>query len=160
MSTNITIQGTVISIPSSGQDPNWSQGIIAFANATATALSGVAGSFDISPQIFDIAAYDAATVVIPLLSFPVSNVLSVQIAYSIKRTSNTPITKTDAGTLTLIYNSQSLTWEIVRSGTTDGGANMTFTVSAAGVVSFTTTTIGGLGHAGVLCYSAKSLTLV
>lgn len=159
MSTNITIQGTVIAIPSSGQDPNWAPALIAFMEATATALSGVAGAFDVSPQVFDIDAYDSATVAIPLLSFPVSNVLSVQIAYSVKRSSDTPTTKVDAGTLTMVFNSATVAWELVRVGTTDGGANMTFSVSAAGVVSFTTTTIGGLNHTGVLLYSAKALTL-
>lgn len=154
----LVIQGTVITLANSGGDPNWSPGIIAFAEAVTTALSGVAGSFDVSPQVFDLAAYDSAAVIIPLLSFPVSNVLSVQINYSVKRHSSTA-DKVDAGTLTMVYNAASLTWELVRVGTTDGGANMTFSVNAAGVVSFTTTTIGGINHTGVLLYSARVLTL-
>jgi hypothetical protein len=150
----------VIQLSDSGGDPNWSSGVIAFAEAVTVALQGVAGPFDVSPQVFSLNAYDSATVVIPLLSFPVSNVLSVQINYSVSRHS-TLANVADAGVLTMVYNANNPVnskWELNRIGESDGGANITFSVNDAGIVSFTTTTITGLNHTGFLCYSARALT--
>lgn len=156
----ITIQGTVINFPESGTDPNWAPAIIAFAVAVSGALQGVAGDFDVSPQVFTLDPYNpGVNVNIPLLSFPVSNVLSVQINYSLIRTTTTT-NVTDAGVLTMVYNTSNPTgskWELTRTGNADGGAGITFNVTDAGVVQFTTNTLSGLSHTGKLLYSARAL---
>lgn len=160
MSTTLVIQGTVIDFPSSGQDPNWAPAVIAFAEAVTAALQGVAGDFDVSPQIFTLDAYNPGTnVAIPLLTFPVSNVLSVQINYSVTRTTSLT-TVVDAGVITMVYNGanpSNFKWEVARVGVTDSGG-ITFNVTDAGVVQFTTSTLSGTSHVGKLLYSARALT--
>lgn len=159
----LVVQGQVIDLGNSGSDPNWAPALIAFCTAVAAALQGVAGDFDVSPQIFTLDAYNpGVNVAIPLLNFPVSNVLSVQISYSVVRTTTTT-NVTDAGVLTMVYNATNpvnAKWELNRTGNTDGGAGITFSVTDAGIVQFTTTTLGGLSHQGKLCYSGKALQFV
>lgn len=161
MSIPLIIGGQVIAFPSSAQDPNWAPAVIQFAQAVTDALQGVAGSFDVPPQIFTLDPYNPGTNVnIPLLNFPVSNVRSAIVYYSLLR-STTTTTVGDAGTLQLLYNPINMTgskWEVVRIGTEDGGAGITFTVTDAGQVQFSTNTLGGINHSGKLLYSSKALT--
>lgn len=163
MSIPLTIQGQVIQFPSDSQDPDWAPGIIAFAQAVATALQGVAGTYDVSPQIFTLDSYNpGVNVAIPLLNFPVSNVRSVIVYYSLYR-STSSANAGDAGQLQLAYipsNGTGNKWEIIRQGTDDSGGGITFTVTDAGQVQFTTNTLAGTGHSGKLSYSAKALQYV
>lgn len=163
MSIPIVIQGTTIDIPSDGQSPDWAQGIIQFCEATATALSGAVGTFDISPQTFDISAYNPTSVPvsIPNLSFSPAVVLgaSIQIA-CIRTTSSLSVSEYDE--LTIVYNAYNVNlgqplWEVTRGAT--GLAYITYTVTDTGQVQFTTSNISGTGHSGTLSYSAKTLLL-
>lgn len=159
----LNIQGTIINLADTGTSPDWSQGVIAFAQAVANALQGVAGSFDVSPQILTLDPYNpGVNVNVPLLVFPVNNVRSVIIYYSLYRTT-TLANVADAGTIQLLYNPSNATgskWEIVRVGTEDGGGGTTFTITDAGQIQLTTNTLSGLNHSGKLSYNAKALTFV
>lgn len=161
MSIPLTISGQVIQFPSTAQNPDWSEAVIQFAQAVTAALQGVAGPFDVSPQTFTLDSYNPSgvNVTIPLLSFPVSNVRSVLINYSLIRTTTTT-TVADAGTLQLLYNPSNSVgnkWEIARDGEDDTRGAITFSVTDAGVVQFATTAISGFSHMGALNYSAKAL---
>lgn len=66
----------------------------------------------------------------------------------------------DAGTLQLLFNPNNATgfkWEVQRTGEDDSQGGITFTMTDAGVVQFTTSTLSGLNHQGVLSYAAKAL---
>lgn len=157
----VVIQGTVINVPDDGASPDWSPGIIQFCEATATALSGAVGTFDVSPQTFDISAYNPTSVpvAIPNLAFSPSVVLSATITISCTRTTNST-TVSETSILNIVYNatnSTGLLWELTRQATAN--ANITYTITDTGQLEFATTSISGTGYTGVLSFSAKALAL-
>lgn len=157
MSIPITIQGTIINFPSSGESPNWSQPIIDFAKATEAALNSFVGPFDIPPQIYIMTSNANSNVDLPNLSFPTANVQGAVINYSVFR-NTTAETITETGSLLVNYNSTAgvgLKWEISREYI--GNANVTFNITDVGQVQFSSTLIAGSGHNGNITYQAKAI---
>lgn len=157
MSYVVTIQGSPITLPSSGESPNWSPGIIEFTQAVEAALAASVGAFDVSPQIMNIDAYNGTGADITNLSFSTSNVRAAFIKYSVFRTTNST-TAYEAGSLMTVYNPNGTIgskWEVSRDYVGEG--SIVFAISDTGVVSFTTTAISGTGHAGILSYSGAAL---
>lgn len=80
----ITIQNTVIDFPDSAQSPNWSEPVIAFAEAVELALASVVGPYDVPSQVLNIDAYNPGTdIEITALNFPSSEVRSAFIRYAL-----------------------------------------------------------------------------
>lgn len=158
MAISINISGTVIDIPSSGQSPNWASGVIEAFQAIESALQGVAGPFDVPPQIQSIDSYNPGTNVdLQSATFPVSDVRSVELIYSVFRNTTTT-TAYEAGTLTAIYsadNPVTQKWEVSREGVGEGFIDFTFLDN--GTVQFTTTAISGANHTGIISFQAKAL---
>lgn len=155
MSKIITIQGQIIEFPSSAQSPNWAEPVIEFAEAVEGALSGLAGSFDVPPQVYTLTSDVNTNLDIPLLSFPTSNVRSAFIRYAIYRTSDTT-TEAETGTLDVIYNATLGSWQICREAVgTDTKA--IFNITNTGQVQMTTTAIGGTYVTGTLSYLAQAI---
>lgn len=157
MSVPISIQGTIIEFPSSGQDPNWAPAVIDFAKAVQDALASVAGPFDIAPQEYVMVANVNTGVQVPNLSFPIANVRGAFIRYTVYRNTNS-VTVSEAGTMTVVYNptgSSGNKWQIIREAV--GDASVTFSISDTGQVSFSSASISGTGHNGLVTYAAQAL---
>src|SRR5574343_41563 len=156
MSFTITIGGTPIEMPSSGASPNWAPAIIEAFQAIESALTGVVGQYDVSPQVYTGDAQNPGTNIdLPSLSFANSTVRSAVINYSVYRTTSTS-DAAEAGILTVVYNPNNGTnekWEMTREYTGDG--SITFNITDTGQVQFTTATLGGTGHYMRIGYSAK-----
>lgn len=149
---SVTIQGRTITIPSSGTSPNWAPAMVEFMQAVETALDAVVGPYDVAPQYYTLSNELNAAVPLPLLVFSTSAVRSIYIKYSIYRESTTT-SEAEAGELTVVYDTDAGTWNMSREAV--GSANLTFAISAGGIVSFTTTAMsGGTYSTGVLSYSA------
>jgi hypothetical protein len=158
MSVVITIQGTVIEFPSSGQSPNWAPAVIEFAQAVEQALLSSVGPYDVPPQTIDI-TNGASSTPITALSFPTSVVRSVIIRYSIFRKTDTALSEeVEAGTMTLAYDSVSNSWSLERdfTGNTDG-KGVTFSVDSVGQMYYTSTSIAGSNYSGKLSFAAQAL---
>lgn len=155
MSVQIVVGGEIIEFPSSGAQANWSPALIQFAEATAGVLAGVAGSYDVSPQIYSIVSDVNTNVNVPLLTFPIANVRSAMIRYAIYRVSDTT-TEAETGVVEIVYNNATSSWQISREATgTDNG--LTFSVTNVGQVQFSTTAIGGTYTSGTLSYAATAI---
>jgi len=157
----ITISGTPIAFPDSGESPNWSEAIIAFAEAVEQALSGIVGPYDVPPQVLNIDAYNVVTdQPITALQFPVLLVRAFTVTYAVYREGDSPTTHlSEAGEFTAVYdpdNSSGSKWSVTRMATAPG-ANIEFSVSDAGAVSFTTTAVGTINHTGTISFSAKAI---
>lgn len=153
----ITISGQVIDFPDVAQSPVWAEAIIQFAEAVESALSSVAGAFDVAPQLYTMVSNANTNVALPSLSFPTSQVQGALITYSVYRTTNS--TKvSEFGTLEITYNPDgpiNNKWEIAREFT--GNAQVTFTVTDTGQVEFSSTALTGSSHSGLIGYTAKAL---
>ena len=153
----ITIQGTPINFPDSGESPNWAPAIIQFAQAVEDTLLAVAGPFDISPQIYVMTSNVNTNVDVPNLAFPTSTVRGAFIRYTVFR-STTTTTVAESGTINIVYNPDNPIgnkWEIVREY--DGDAQVTFTITDVGQIQFSSASIAGVSHAGKITYSAQAL---
>lgn len=159
MSIPITILGTTIEFPESGQSPDWAPAVIDFALAVEAALNAAGiGGFDVPPQLVPIDADNPGTNInINPLAFPTSAVRAAFIRYTVFRTTNTN-TVYEMGTLNVVYspaNPVGNKWEITREYT--GDAKITFTITDTGQVQFSTAAIAGLNHQGQISFAAQSL---
>lgn len=153
----ITIQGTIIDVPVSGTSPDWSPAMDAFMVAVQNALSGVAGAFDVSPQVLTIDSSNPGTADITGLAFAPTIVRAVFIKYAVFRTTTTT-TAYESGELEAVYspaNPVNNKWDISR--VLNGDGQISFAISDIGQVSYTTTMIAGLNHSAKITYSATAL---
>jgi hypothetical protein len=164
MAITLLIKGTPVSIPNSGESPNWSEGIIDALTALTEAVNAITGTYDVAPQVQNIDANNASTDVnIANLVFPVSEVRSAVIYYTVHREtedsgSGDAQEMVEGGTLTIVYNAANSVgnkWELVRVAA--GSANITFEVTDVGQVQFTTTALTGINHTGTLSFRAISI---
>lgn len=157
MSVPITISGTTINFPSSGESPNWAPAVIEFAQAVAGALVSVAGPFDIPPQIYVMTSNANTNVNIPNLAFPTSTVRGAFIRYAVYRNTNST-TEVETGNIMIVYNPAGPggnKWAITRDFV--GDADVTFSITDVGQVQFSSTAISGSSHNGVITYTAQAL---
>lgn len=161
--TPIVIGGTTINLPISGSAPNWAPAIIEFAQAVQDALNGLAGPFDVSPQIFVMTSNVNTNVSLPNLSFPTSTVRGAFIRYTVFRstTGGGATTVSEAGNMYVTYNPTNTAgslWEMSRDYV--GDANVTFTITDVGQVQFSSASISGSGHTGQIAYTAAALLIL
>lgn len=160
MSIPLNIQGTIINFPTSAQSPDWSEPIVQFAQAVAQALSTATGPYDVSPQIYTMISNVNTNVPLPSLAFPTSAVRGAIIQYTVYR-NTTGVGATSGaqiGELQIIYNPNGPTgnkWEISNEHT--GIANVSFSVTDQGQVTFSSTFIAGANYTGFIGYTAKAL---
>lgn len=157
---NITIGGTVIDFPDSAESPNWAPSIIQFAQAVASTLSTVVNTYDIASQVYTMVANVNSGVSLPNLSFSTSAVRAAFIRYSVFR-STTTANGSEAGTLVIVYNPNNapgLKWEKIQVSAAD--ASVSFTITDAGQVQFSSTALAGASHTGFISYVAQALTQI
>jgi hypothetical protein len=156
----LTINGTVIDFPDSSASPNWAPAIIAFAEAVEGALALSGGTYDVTPQSFTIDSYNAASNIdIPALAFPTSAVRSAFIRYSVYRSTDSN-SAYEAGDMIIVYNANNSSghkWALSQGNITGSGAQITFNVTDAGQIQFSTTSISGSNHVGKIGFEARSL---
>lgn len=157
MAISITISGTVIQFPSTGDSPTWSPAVIQFAEAVADTLQSIAGPFDVTPQSYSMVSNANTNVAVPNLSFPTSNVRGAFIRYAVYRSSDS-VFLAEAGDITVVYNPQGTTsnkWETIQRKV--GDAQISFVVTDVGQVTFSSTSISGIGPTGTITYTAQAL---
>lgn len=158
MSIQLNFSGTIVEIPSTGQSPQWANGIIEAFQAIEASLQGFSGPFDVPPQIQSIDSYNpGSNVDLQSAVFPTSDVQSVELIYSVFRETTTN-SVSETGTLKAVYNpnnSPGSQWEFSRFG--NGEAYIDFTFLDTGQVQFSTTAIAGSNHTGRISFLAKAL---
>lgn len=164
MAIQLIVKGTVIEIPSSGQSPNWSNGIIEALQALTDAVNSVTGTYDVPPQVQNIDANNSSTnVSISNLAFPPTEVRGATIYYSVNRKtedSGPPDGQemSEAGSIVVVYNASNPVnnkWEIAQQKA--GEANITFSINDLGQMQFSTTPLTGINHSGKISYRAVAV---
>ena len=163
---NIIIKGTVINLPNSGSSPLWSPAILEAFQALADAVNVFTGTFDVAPQAKNIDIYNASlNIDIDNLIFPPTDVRAVTVFYTVyrKTVESAPLAGdsvevAETGTLECVYNNSrpsNQKWEIGRMGESD--ASISFNVTDLGQVQFSTSSLTGINHTGILSYRALSI---
>ena len=120
MAVEIDIAGTIVSIPSTGSQPVWSEPIIQGFEAIADALSGLVGEGDIGRQIFNLDnSHNPGTdVVLTGLSFNPTLIRGAFIRYTVARSTTSPDQSiTEIGEMRVLYNidNPSTTFSLITS---------------------------------------------
>lgn len=153
----VTIQGTTINIPNTGSSPVWSTAILEFIQAVADALSGVAGDYDVPPQVLDLTNEVNTDLNIPKLVFPTTEVRSVIVTYAIYRQSDAE-NEVETGTIDFVYDSEAGSWIVSREAVGSDRVGVTFNVTNTGQVRISTTAMAsGTYQEGALSYQAKAV---
>ena len=155
MSRTLTINGISYAYPSVSE-----QGWGTPATEWAAAVTGVINSLnvegDISSPLLNITSAAAVVVAanVPGLAFDNAEIRSAIVEYSIYRTDGASV-QAEAGTLTLIYDGTN--WDFTQ--TFAGSSGVTFSVTSAGVVQYTSTAFAGQ-TTGKIRYRARVLRSV
>lgn len=159
MSVIINVKGTPITFPSTGESPNWAPAVIEFAQATADALLGAVGPYDIPPTVIEITNSNvtAGTFNISELSFSVALVRSIVISYSIILNKAVG-TNSESGNIMAYYDANnSPNWTLSRDYV--GETFSDFNITNSGEVQLTIAS--GYGYIdGKISFSAKALEQV
>lgn len=155
----VTIAGTPIEFPDTGNSPIWSDAVIQFAQAVELALSGVTGAGDLGKQSFPLTGADnpVTNKSISGFFFEPSLVRSVYARYYVYRQTDS-LKAIEAGTLTMVYNpdnSPGSKWEVSRQYVQD--AQCTFSITDAGQVQISLASIAGSNHVGKVAFVAQVL---
>lgn len=150
MSVVITIKGTPIEFPSTGESPNWAPAVIEFAQAVENAILSAVGPYDIAPQVFNLVSDVNTNTDITDLNFPTSAVRAGFIKYSVIRVGGSTVI--ESGNIMVVYDGSS--WTLSRDYV--GDANCTFNITSTGQVQITTPTLAGYSS-GKVSFSAQTL---
>ena len=158
MAITIKIQNQVIEFPESSESPNWAPAMVSFAQAVEAAIATITGSFDVPSQTQNIDSDNPGIDInITNLTFPSTDVLNVEIMYGVLRQTDLSLV-TEGGTLSLLYNSSNPVgdkWVI--SQVQQGDAKISFDITDTGQVQFTTETIAGINHTGIITFRALAV---
>lgn len=152
MSVTITIKGTPIEFPSSGESPNWAPAVLDFAQAVEEAIASSIGPYDIPNRTFTLTNNSYTNEPITDLSFPTSSVRAASIKYSVTRITST-VTKVESGNIIVVYDGTD--WELARDYV--GDANCIFDITSSGQIRITTTALTGTYTTGKVSFSAQAL---
>jgi hypothetical protein len=145
MSIPLQIGNTIVNFPSSGASPDWSGGLVAFAEAVTTQLSGLSLPSDILPTVQVLTSDANSGLALSGATFPNATVRSFNFNYAIYRTNGVTFIA-ETGEVVGIYNTGTSTWEIQRDyegdKQSDGTSYHSFTMSGDNLT-FSSTAIGG-----------------
>lgn len=151
MSVTITIKGTPIEFPSTGESPNWAPAVIEFAQATEQAFLSVVGPYDIPQTVFSLASSVNTDTEVQGLSFPTAAVRAAFIKYAVVRVGTTTVS--EVGNMMVVYDNS--TWSVL-SRDYVGDADCTFDITSVGQVRISTNALSGYSS-GTMSFSAQTL---
>jgi hypothetical protein len=91
------------------------------------------------------------------LSFPTAEVRAAFINYSVYRTTNSA-NADEAGQIAVVYNANGTPgslWELIQNRA--GNAQVSFNITDAGQVQFSSVGLAGTSHVGIISFYAKTL---
>lgn len=156
MPITLIVNNTPYSYPTAGDEPGWGEDATGWAEGVTDVLSDLLGPNDILETAFNIANNQVAVADVTGLIFNAASVRAALISYSVFRVSSTNLSgHTETGTIQLIYDNN-IGWSI-NQGNILGSAGITFTVTPAGQIQYTSTDIGSISYVGTCKFRAKCL---
>lgn len=162
----IIIGDQTILFPNSAASPDWSQAIIAFAQAVAKTTSATAGPYDIPATTFTINNSASATNITglsfqtPTAGSPAAiGVSSAQIRYGVYQTTSTQ-TLTETGIINVSYNPENPSgiWDISQISNDTSNSLLVFSILDSGQMQYTNGTVTGSNYQGFITFAAQSLS--
>lgn len=156
MSISITISGTTYTLPTQGENPPWGEDLSDLIEAMAASLNSITGDDDILLSNFSIPSVQAVATDVTNLIFDTATVRGAIIDYSLYRISNSQ-ELSETGTMYVSYanGAASPKWSLAQYYT--GNSNVTFSITDAGQIQYTATTLTGTYTSGVMKFKARTL---
>lgn len=152
MSTQVTIDGSIYSIPTQNDNPPWGSGLTDAIVALADVSNSSVAAGDILTTTFSLGNNVTSPTVITGLSFDPASVTTAKISYGIKRSTSTQ-SYAESGNINVAYNAGTSIWSYSLDAAGDVG--ITFSVSG-GQFSYISSNLSGSNHSATLTFSAKA----
>lgn len=161
MSVQLTIEGTTYNFPSSGEDPNWAESLIAWAEAITDAFNAsVAGVGDILENSALISNNVTSATDVGGLLFTTSTVKSVILNYQCYIDSGTT-GPSETGTIILTYDDTgSVGNKWLMASKKVGDAGISLSITDAGQVQYISSNLGSASYTRRLVFSARVLNRI
>ncbi len=160
MPTSITVNNIPIEYPSPGDEPGWGEEATTFAEEVANVLEDLNNSNDILETSFSVGNGQTGQPVTGL-AFNTGAVRSAEVSYSVRRVTDSSASgNIEAGTMTAVYDDNGGSgskWFLAVGNIAGPGAGITFTISDAGQVLYTSTSIAGANYDGEMRFRAKTI---
>lgn len=154
----VTINSVPYFYPTAGDPPGWGgQASDAFVAVTEV-LANLVGPNDILTTQFSIANNQTSAADISGFLINGAAVRSLKVTYDLYRISTTnTYGKAETGTLLFLYDNSAPTPWSIGQGNILGNAGVTFSITNAGQVQYTSTDIGATSYSGLLTFRGISL---
>lgn len=156
MAKTVTVNNTTQRIPEKN-DTNWGEYTTDLLEAIVTQVTGLLGDADIAETSATINNGATANTSVLGLTFDTGSVRGAVIDYAVYRSAASGVKK-ETGTLHLTYDSTASVgekWGMAQQTNDDSG--ITFNVSDAGQVQYTSDTIAGTGYTGKMIFRARGI---
>jgi len=160
MAIDLTVANNIYSYPEPGEDPGWAEGATDWAKAVTDVLNTLLAPSDILETSYIINNNIAVATDVNRLFFDPGVVRAANITYSIYRASSTNTAgKTESGVIYINFDNAAAPgskWTIGQQ--TIGNAGVSFTITDAGQLQYTSTDIGSVSYQGSIKFLAKTLS--
>ena len=155
----IQLGSTIYEIPEQGESPTYGEQLTDYLSAIADTVNGLIGPYDSNNKLFTFTNSVTAFTDITGASIDPTAVDGAILTYAIRRTSSS-VTATEAGQLTITYNSSNSTSaKFDTAQFKAGSAGFTFYVADDGNVQYQSTDLAGSGYTNRLRYSIKAFEI-
>lgn len=153
MSSNVTVNNKVFSIPDQGETPPYGEDLTAFFKEVATVLGTVSGSNDILTTTFSLTNNQSSAANITGLNFNTSQVRAATIKYVIRRTTSDPLTYQESGTIECDFDGSTFTISVDSLGDSTG---VTLSATNSGQLQYTSSNLAN-HSASVITFKATTI---
>ena len=164
MSKELTVAGDVFNYPENRESPGWGEEASSWAEAVTDVLANVAGEGDILQTSASLSNNIAALTSINGFAFDPAVVRGAVAEFSIYRvTLETSLGAADGqervetGVLYIGSKSSAGSFEMSQAGS--GGSGVTLSITSAGQIQYTSDSMTGINHSGVIKFRARALTI-
>jgi hypothetical protein len=153
MSQTVTISGTSYTIGDQGASPPWGADLNDLLLALVQVAQSTSGGGDILTTSFNVANNQVAPANVTGASWDTSTVRGFILSYSLYRSTNIN-EESETGQIYGTYSSTANTWQIAQ--TYAGSSGISFTITNAGQLQYTSSNVAGTGYSGKMKFSGKS----
>ena len=154
MPKNVTVGTEIFEIPIQGENPDWGEEVTDWIVAISDQVSNILGTYDIPNTTFTLANNQAVAASITGFAFSTTFVRAFQADYFIERDTDSSTKVTESGILYGNYNSEDGSWDLNQEAVGDAG--ITFSITGAGQIQYTSTDISGGSYTGQIKFSATT----
>lgn len=153
---NLTINGQIFDFPTSGQEPNWADGLSGWAEEVTTVLNSIAGTGTINETQVTI-DNNATNKVVNGLLFNEAFTQGMEITYRIYRKTDS-IELAEKGSLDVVFKPGAVEkWFISRRIDAGDDSLVALDITDQGQITYTTTPIAGTNYQGYIRFKTKNV---